>query len=112
MNLAPGVKPGPESARLGRNPKKKKQSNHEHERCANPFKEFDRFDPAPDDHHVDAPEKKEAHPGAAGEICCAGPYDSQHRVDSLPANPSLDAEPAASDERAQNCRNVRPAHAK
>src|SRR5260370_32649512 len=107
MKLARRVQHRAESPRLARNPKKKKQSHHEHERCANPFKEFNRFDPTPDDHHVDAPEKKEAHPAAAGDICCAGPYDSQHRIDGLPTNPCLYTDPAVTYERAPNSPNLR-----
>src|SRR6266436_5839846 len=112
MKLARHVQHGAESARFACNPKKKKQSHHEHERRANPFEELDRFDPAPDHHHVDGPEEKETDPVATGKICCAGPYDSQHRVDGLPSNPCLNAEPAASYERAQDCRNIRSADAK
>jgi len=41
-----------------------------------------------------------------------GPYDFQHGVDGRAADPRLDAEPAAGDQRAQDGGNVGAAHAK
>ena len=45
-----------------------------------------------------------------GECAGAGPEDLQHGIDGLAADPGLDAEPAAGDQRAQHRRDVRAAH--
>src|SRR5581483_4104812 len=100
----------PETARLPRDPPQQQKPYPEHEGRADPFQEFDGFDPAPDHRDIERPERKEADPYASGKLAGAGPHDFQHRVDRLSADPRLNPEPPAGYERPQYGRNVRPAN--
>ncbi len=111
MKFAFGVEDGAESARFAGDPEKKKQADKKHEGRADAFEEFDGFDAAPDDEHVDGPEKEKAQPIAAGNCCGPGPDDAQHGIDGGAADPGLNAEPAAGDQSAEYCGNVCAAHA-
>ena len=70
------------------------------------MQESDGFDAAPDDDHIQKPEAEEAGPERPIDLCDGWPDDDEHGVDGLAADPGLNAEPAAGNERTHDCGNV------
>jgi hypothetical protein len=104
-------KDGAETAGFARDPPQQEQADGEHERRGDTFQNFNGFDAAHDDEHVERPEGEKTNPLAGGELRPGRGDNLQHGVDGGAADPGLDAEPAASDEGAQNGGNVCAAHA-
>src|ERR1700732_1992492 len=111
MEFARAIEYRTEAASLPCNPEQKNQANREHQGRTNTLQEFYGFDAAPDYEHVDAPKEKEADPQASGNLCRGGPAHLQQGVHGLAADPGLNAEPAAGDQRAEHGGNVRAADA-
>ena len=95
-------------------PDEQHRGHDEHERRRPVLDRAEQVHPAEDDVDVEAPENREREPlgrrvaGDAGteQRLPAGHDRRQHGVHRLAANPRLDAEPAARDQRPHQCRDV------
>jgi len=76
------------------------------------LEEANGFDPAQNDQNVEEPEEEKADCRAVVKTRPRGSEGYNHGVDGLAADPSLDAEPAASDEGAQDRGNIGAENAK
>ena len=93
-------------------PNQQRHRHHEHERRAKRLQPPDRLHAAPHHHHVQQPEAEKARPQHPAIPVRARPDHDQHRVNRAAADPRLNPEPPARHHRAQQRRQIRPAHAK
>src|SRR4029077_18637860 len=94
-------KHGTEATRLAARPEQQRQADEEQERRGDSLQETDRFDAAQNHQNVEQPERCEAHRGTVREVSPAGGERDEHGINGFAADPRLNAEPAARNERAQ-----------
>ena len=87
-------------------PQQQRQPAAQQQRRRPALQQPDALEAAQDDADLDRPERGKRDPHAAGHRGPARPGRAQQRVQRQPANPRLDAEPAARDDRAQHGRDV------
>ena len=92
-------------------PDQQRDARAEQQRRGVALEELDALDAAQDDRHLDQPEDAERDRLVAADVGPAGRQRGHQRVERERADPGLDPEPAARDERPRHRRDVRAADA-
>ena len=100
----------PQSSAVTNSPQQQQDSPGEEKGRGVAAEHFDSFDPPGDYRNLKEPEKRERQSHASRYRAPMRPGRHEKRVQSEGANPCLNAEPPAGNDRAKHRRNVRPAH--
>src|SRR5262249_11121204 len=91
-----------EAARFVSSPDQQREADQQKEWSRDTLQEANGFDTTQNDRNVQQPEENKASGGAVRERLPARAQRDEHRVDRFAADPRLNPEPAASDQRAKN----------